>query len=275
MFTTIKRLLIGVTDDDAGAASAYGLSLASLTQASVTFRAASSQLTSSHADACAAIGGAVADGDRRLHDRLTLACARARLDAALSGVVCDASVPAVDYLNLVPAFVDQVRVHDLCVLDTARERLSPECALLEEVILHGGRPVIVVPGHARRCAVRRVVVGWDGSACAARAVADAMPFLRAAVDVEIVRVRRTGDDVPEGWNVDLGRWLDSHHVSVTIRDQQCRGTFGETLLSRAAESDADLIVIGAFNHSRLREWMIGGVTARLLGDSPVPVFVSH
>src|SRR6187402_14643 len=104
MFTSIKRLLIGISEDNANSASAlaYGLSLASLAQTRVTLRAVSTLLTTAHAETCAAIGGDVANEDRQRNERIARACTRAKLDAALAGVICDASMPPVDYLNQVP-----------------------------------------------------------------------------------------------------------------------------------------------------------------------------
>lgn len=278
MFTAIKRVLVGLTEDRAGepaTALRYGLSLAALTQAHVTVRTASAQLTSTHDLTCEAIGGPIAHAQELIRERAIVMCARAKLEAALAGVTCDASVPQVAYDDLVCQFVTQARVHDVTVVDAARHLLTPERGLIEELLLHSGRPTIVVPGSHERFALKRVLVAWDGSGTAARAIADAMPFLRSAVEVEVLAVWTDAGSGDAWMSDDIARWLSSHDVPVTVREQARAGSIGDTVLSRASEFAADLIVMGGYEHPRAREWILGGTTQQMLGECATPLLISH
>lgn len=141
-----------------------------------------------------------------------------------------------------------------------------------------GRPVLVVPGTAvKSLSPARVMVAWDGSREAARAVADAHPFLRMASKVEVVSVsedKSTGPGAPNGR--DLCRHLSLHGIeAVPITLPPSKIDIPDALLSRAAAQGAELIVLGAYGHSRFRELVLGGVTRHLLTHSPVPLLLSH
>jgi nucleotide-binding universal stress UspA family protein len=148
--------------------------------------------------------------------------------------------------------------------------------LIEALLINSGRPLIVVPEGREIFNSRRVVVAWDGSAKAARAVGDAMPFLRAAEAVEVVTV--TGEkqlpDALEG--ADIARHLARHGVSVTVQSTPARdGDAAQALRDAAELFSADMLVMGGYVHSRLREMLFGGVTQSLLKASPVPLFMSY
>lgn len=147
-----------------------------------------------------------------------------------------------------------------------------------DVILSAGRPVLLVPyaGHFRSVG-QRVLIAWNAGRESARAVTDALPFLKSARSVDIVAFDpdREGDhgEVP---GADVAAWLSRHGVRVSASEQ--RGAeidVGEQILSRAADNEADLIVMGAYGHSRLRELVLGGVTRTLLESMTVPVLMSH
>ncbi len=140
------------------------------------------------------------------------------------------------------------------------------------------RPVLVVPRiGAKSLSPTRVMIAWNGSREAARAVVDALPFLRMASDVEVVSVdddKNTGDGTPS--SRDLCRHLGLHGVDaepVTLPRPEI--AIPEALLSHAAAQGAELIVLGAYGHSRFRELVFGGVTRHFLGHSPIPLLLSH
>jgi len=150
--------------------------------------------------------------------------------------------------------------------------------LADELALFTGRPVLFVPYAGKFSAVgQRVLVAWDAGREAARAVSDAMPFLREAQAVEVCafdpeRGHRHGA-VP---SADVGLWLARHGVKVQAARQSGAGfEVGSQILSRAADFGADLIVMGAYGHARVRELVLGGVTRTLLEAMTVPVLMSH
>ncbi|KVD02482.1 universal stress protein UspA [Burkholderia ubonensis] len=150
---------------------------------------------------------------------------------------------------------------------------------VEDVVMASGRPAIIVPyaGQVRTLG-ENVLIGWDGGREAARAVADAMPLLMRArfVNVETVaRKRPDPDKTPAG--VDVAAYLERHGVrasfSTTPRENDIGS--GMTLLNRASDLHADLIVMGAYSHTRMHERVLGGATRALLETMTVPVLMSH
>jgi nucleotide-binding universal stress UspA family protein len=144
------------------------------------------------------------------------------------------------------------------------------------VLFESGRPLVVVPPGRDAFQCRRVSVAWDGGAKAARALNDAMPFLRAAEAVEIVCVsgeKDLSDAVPGS---DVAPHLARHGIEVTVADLEAKnGDVAETLRDHATLYGADMMVTGAYGHSRLRQMILGGVTQSLLQRCPVPLFMSY
>lgn len=141
-----------------------------------------------------------------------------------------------------------------------------------------GRPVLVVPRTGTKSlSPTRVMIAWNGSREAARAVADALPFLKMASDVEVVSIadaKHIGDGAPS--SRDLCRHLNLHGIEaepITLPTPEIE--IPEALLSRAAAQRAELIVLGAYGHSRFRELVLGGVTRHFLGHSAIPLLLSH
>ena len=144
--------------------------------------------------------------------------------------------------------------------------------LVEGVLFGSARGVLLVPEGRTAGPVRRVVVGWNGSREAARAVAEAMPILRNAAKVVVLTAER--DPAADELDTRLARHLDRHDVKATLHDVRSRDP-ADALIAEATAIEADMIVIGAYGHSRLREWALGGVTRDLLLRSPLPLFLAH
>ncbi len=170
------------------------------------------------------------------------------------------------------------RRFDLAIVGQAPpERSALEEMIAESALFDSGRPVIMVP-YIQKAPVKldRVMVCWDGSRPAARAIGDALPLLERAARVEVVIVTNERGKQDEIQGVDMGQHLARHGLNVEVE----RITGGDidvadALLSHAADSSADFIVMGGYGHSRLREFVLGGVTHSILRSMTVPALMSH
>lgn len=144
-----------------------------------------------------------------------------------------------------------------------------------EALLNSGRPVIVVPYiHHERISLQRVLVCWDGSRAAARAISDAWPLLERANAIDVVTAGN--DNVVSGLQQELGQLLAQHGVSARLRSLPVNDIdIGNAILSYAADCSATMIVMGGYGHSRAREWALGGATRTVLQTMTAPVFISH
>jgi nucleotide-binding universal stress UspA family protein len=150
--------------------------------------------------------------------------------------------------------------------------------LFNTTLFHSGRPVILVPDSYKTPQTpRNIMIAWSPSKEAARAVHDALPLLRNAQSVRITVVddssTRTEQD---NAGVDIARHLARHEVHAEVKHVP-RGSHGvtRTLLDEAKYFGADLIVLGGYGHSRLAEWILGGMTREILASADVPLFFSH
>ena len=149
-------------------------------------------------------------------------------------------------------------------------------ALAEQALMLSGRPVLVVPYiGAPAVTGQRVLLAWKPTREAARAVADAMPLLQAAAHVDVVAFEEAGTPANAAQLDALGAWLSRHGVRHTSARQPQVTDVGNALLSYAADRGSDLLVMGGYGHSRLREWALGGATRSLLAQMTIPVLMSH
>ncbi len=149
----------------------------------------------------------------------------------------------------------------------------------DRFVLSAGRPVLVIPYAGTFPEIgRTAVVAWDASRLATRAVNDALPILRRAAKVHLLAINpeRGLEGHGEIACADIGHHLARHGVKAEASSLRAEDIdVGDALLSRAADFGADLIVMGAYGHSRWRELVLGGVTRDLLEHMTVPVFMSH
>lgn len=143
------------------------------------------------------------------------------------------------------------------------------------LLFDGGRGVVVVPKGFERFDINRVVIAWDGSAAASRAVAAAMPFLDAAEEVEVACFVGEKELPKSAAGADLAAALARRSVNVVAKDLATRGAVAARLREQATFFGADMIVMGAFVHSPIREWLFGGVTQSMLEASPVPLLMAR
>jgi nucleotide-binding universal stress UspA family protein len=148
---------------------------------------------------------------------------------------------------------------------------SPDLA--RDLVFVAGTPVLAVPADAKPVAPKRILVAWNGSREAARAVHDALPLLQAADSVRVSVI-----DPPEGRAIgdSVAAMLARHGVKVEVHEALSRGAdIGAMLLEQARTGGADLVVMGAYGHSRFREWVLGGATEEVLNEAKLPALVSH
>jgi nucleotide-binding universal stress UspA family protein len=171
-----------------------------------------------------------------------------------------------------------VRRFDLAIIGQARpEQGATEELLIEGALFGSGRPVVIVPvGQTRRLTLERVVVCWDGSRPAARAIADAMPFLTRAKAVDVLVVTGERDRSGEITGKNMRAHLARHGIETAIRHIKAAGSDVQNAIqSYAMDVGADFMVMGGYHHSRLREFILGGVTRGILKSMAVPVFMSR
>jgi len=177
----------------------------------------------------------------------------------------------------------QARYADLVVMGQYDAKLDdPDIIpdLPETVMMNAGRPVLVVPyiGVKGKLMGGHVLVGWNASREATRAVVDSLPFLKVASAVTVLAVNPKPGTRGHGEQpgADVAQFLARHGVKVTASFTVADDIDpGDALLSRASDVNADMMVLGAYGHSRLREMVVGGVTRKVLATMTVPVLFSH
>jgi nucleotide-binding universal stress UspA family protein len=171
--------------------------------------------------------------------------------------------------------VGQSHVRDLTIVPLG-EVDGVERWYTEAIIFGAGRPVLVLPRSGPAPVLDSVLVAWDGSRASARALADALPVLVRAKRVSVVTVVNEKPIDGGAMGIELTRHLARHGVRSDWREVDARGRdIGDVLRAVIAEHQCDLLVMGAYGHSRVRDFILGGATKSLLADAPVALFVSH
>jgi nucleotide-binding universal stress UspA family protein len=175
-------------------------------------------------------------------------------------------------------FARIARHFDLSVVgQTAPDLALPEDLLIEAALFESGHPTVVVPYIQKEdISLGHILVCWDGSRSAARAVADSLPFLVRSKKVEIVMVMRGHGKAGELSGTGLAEHLARHSLNVEIKRLIAADMdVANVVLSYAADSGADFIIMGGYGHSRLREFVLGGATLGMLQSMTVPVLMAH
>lgn len=178
------------------------------------------------------------------------------------------------------AVIDQGRYADLIVLSQNADLTDLEApigTMAGNILMAAGRPVLVVPKDYKGASIgRRILVAWKPSAEAARAVHDALPLLQQAEAVTVMRVNPDADEPAHNPGADLATHLARHGVKVTVSPVLAPdASAGTAIVDKARAIQADLIVMGAYGHSRLRELVFGGATRKMLQAPPLPVLMSR
>jgi len=205
--------------------------------------------------------------------------AEALFKKAIGGAGLGSSEWRVSGDDAVDATILHARYADMVVLGQPRERdgSGVESDYAERVILGAGRPVLMVPYAGKFEGIgKNVLVAWNTGREATRALTDSIPLLREAKQVHVVVFNPEGTAHGAVPGADIGLYLARHKVPVEVSYHRADDIdVGNQLLSRVADLGVDLIVMGAYGHSRMRELILGGATRTILESMTAPVLLSH
>jgi len=148
--------------------------------------------------------------------------------------------------------------------------------MVQGALFYSGKPLLIVPNnHKGPAKLGKAMVCWDGGVAAARAIAGALPLLCRAGKVEIVRVAEEGQTLEELPGFNIARHLARHGISATLKELPATSDASAAILSYAAASNPDYMVMGGYGHWKLTEFVFGGMTRTILSSLPVPIFMAH
>jgi nucleotide-binding universal stress UspA family protein len=202
-----------------------------------------------------------------------------RFRSALKGSGCSlewrsaAAYPA-DFLAA------EARAADLLVVGRPEDHppLGPQQLLdIGDAVMRAGRPVLVVPPRSTSLALNRILMAWKDTAESRKAITAALPLLRKAAELTIVEIvsDEREKDAADARVGDVAKWLQRHNIAASARVELSAGDAGSQLDAIASEARIDIIVAGAYGHTRWREWIFGGVTRHLLHQSFACALLVH
>jgi nucleotide-binding universal stress UspA family protein len=217
--------------------------------------------------------------DDRRHLEQQLQAAEAEFRTMLQSRGGDLDWRSTITLNPMPDYLAGVaRGADLVIvgIDHAASSFDGSLSGTGELVMQLGRPLLVVPAMLGRLKLERMVIAWTDSRESRRAAFDALPLLKRAAHVAIVELAKE-DDLPAARSHlrDVVAWLRRHGVEAEPIAATSTGEVSDQLIAIAKDQDADVIVAGAYGHSRLREWALGGVTRKLLLSRAQCSLLSH
>jgi nucleotide-binding universal stress UspA family protein len=205
------------------------------------------------------------------------AVTRFEASAKQAGIVTESQILDIAPGNAADTFGRIARRFDLSVIRQAGPDKTAQEPIIKAALFESGRPVIVVPYIQKHGAkFDRVMVGWDGSRTAARAIGDAMPLLKSAKMIDVVTVATSPAKNTENPGVDIKQHLSRHGLNVEVK-RMMAGDIDVTnaILNHAADTSADFMVMGGYGHSRLREYVLGGATRGILMAMTLPTLMSN
>jgi nucleotide-binding universal stress UspA family protein len=228
-------------------------------------------------------GGNVTLEEHRDAHRLVMKRLKERFDSATPGLDGLREWREVDagFRSVTDMLIDQARTSDLVMISHSKERRESD-AFAEEpdrLVIEAGCPVMIVPIDDRvRLPAKRVTVAWNGRRESTRAVLDALPLMKLADEVNILSINpdrefRGTSDIA---GADLAAMLARHGVTCVASQSNVPGAdVGPELLRLASSFGSDLLVMGCYGHSRLREFILGGATRDVLALTMIPLLMSH
>lgn len=222
------------------------------------------------------VSGAIATANAGLREIADNAANAARDAARTSGVIHDISVHEGMLGDIANWAGERARLADVTVLDQTTGTLQIQEALFEQTLFTSGRPAIIATPTKISERVDRICVAWNGTAVAARALGDALALFPNVKKVDIVCIVSRKGPAGRVPGVDAAQHVARHGIESNVVDlPMSESSVAATIDSYARTSGADLTVMGGFGHSRLREFMLGGVTRELSARTSVPLLLSH
>jgi nucleotide-binding universal stress UspA family protein len=214
------------------------------------------------------------DVDQR--GRAEQTAAMIQMEAEKLGATATVEVLSGAYDPLTPHLIQMARVSDICIMMAPSYAEPQQRDIVLDMLLGSGVPLLLVPTlWKKRGPARRAVVAWDGSACAARAVRDALPLLARIDSVEVLSVLGEKDIGKEAGS-HIARHLARHCREVVVKVLAVgQSGVAATWQERAMLTEADMIVMGGYGHSRLREFVLGRATRDTLARTDIPTLLSH
>ena len=214
--------------------------------------------------------------NEKLHDEAETLQKRLKEQGARVGVIVETKIFSDPYVPLRPYFLNVARLSDFTIMQTPQKDAPMQRDMAIDLLMGGGAPLVLVPGTWNGKVPKHILVAWDGSTAAARAVRDAMPLLHAAEVVRVVAVTGEKDISHNAKGSDLAAHLTRHGCTVTVDVIAMKPEgVAATLTAHADATGADLLVMGGYGHSRLREFVLGGVTRDLFKWGRLPVLMAH
>ena len=194
-----------------------------------------------------------------------------------SGISAESRVIGANIGGTAEIFGRLARRYDLSIVRQTDSSGGAEALILEAALFESGRPLLVVPYiQTQGLKLDRALLCWDGSRHAARAFADALPLLARAKNIDVITIATKEDNKGEISGTDMAHHLARHGLQVELKRIVAPDSdVANTILSLAADTSADLIVMGGYGHSRLREFVLGGATRGILASMTVPTLMSH
>lgn len=197
--------------------------------------------------------------------------------AQAAGIDLD-TITAIDHSRgFIPFVDDHARLHSLTIIGTCDDGLLGERMVAEGLLFESGRPVLLVPrDHSAAFSARKIAVAWDNSRPAARALGDALAVLPGVAEVVFLTI---GDEKEIATSISTDEQLRAMTrrglIATHVQHDKGKRTIGAALQDAALEAGADLLVMGAYGHSRLRQFILGGATLGVLGNLRLPVLMAH
>ncbi|MGA9089885.1 MAG: universal stress protein [Bradyrhizobium sp.] len=259
---------LSVVDDAVSVASAVGAHIAALS-CEIHVEVPGHFISGAAVGLPGIIAGEAARSRRNAQDLL----AAFEAAAAKSGISSESVLEKCRSFEAPDLLVEYARLRDLTIMAASDDRWYAEA-----VIFGSGKPTLILPNSPRSRPFEpgTVAVAWDFSRAAARAISDAIPLLEKAKQVRVVTVLNEKHLDRKHSAEELSKNLSRHGIDIVLDRIDAKGRpIGEVLETYVASHAADLLVMGAYGHSRLRELVLGGATRSLLSKPPLPILLSH
>lgn len=206
------------------------------------------------------------------------ACAAKQIPVAVDGAAIDADTVTAHWKSCLGApdrdYGKLGRVHDLTVIRQKADEVGIRIDTLESIMFGSGRPTLLVPHEGKVNLTGTGLIAWNGSIEAARALSQGLGLLRKCQKVVILTVGRLDDNAPSPEEV--AAYLASHAISATVISvDKPKGSIEDEVVAQMTAHAVDVVVMGAYTHSRIQEFIFGGVTRYMVKDAHIPILMTH